>query len=87
MTNDPTEQARRDLLDEMPAECVAAIGRSERVWDRDAMTAEFEVIGFLAPFVIVRRRSDGKKGSLMFTHRPRYYFGFELDHSERGGRR
>jgi hypothetical protein len=34
------------------------------------------VIGFMAPLVVVRRRSDGKKGSLEFQHSPRHYFGF-----------
>jgi hypothetical protein len=31
----------------------------------------------MAPFVVVRRRSDGQEGSLMFQHWPRYYFLFE----------
>jgi hypothetical protein len=34
------------------------------------------VVGFTAPYVVVRRRSDGKKGSLEFQHDPRFYFGF-----------
>jgi hypothetical protein len=40
---------------------------------------EFEVLGFVAPFVVVRRKSDGQKGSLMFQHRPRFYFSFRPD--------
>ena len=31
----------------------------------------------MAPLVVVRRKSDGVKGSLMFQHSPRFYFGFE----------
>lgn len=31
----------------------------------------------LAPLVVVRRRLDGKRGSLKFTHEPWYYFDFE----------
>jgi hypothetical protein len=27
--------------------------------------------------VVVRRRSDGVKGSLYFQHNPRFYYGFE----------
>ena len=50
-----------------------------RVWDTDELREEFEVTGFLAPFVVVRRKSDGKKGSLEFQHSPRFYFGFALD--------
>ena len=35
------------------------------------------VIGFSAPLVVVSRKSDGQKGSLMFQASPRFYFGFE----------
>jgi hypothetical protein len=45
-------------------------------WDTEALTREFEVIGFASPFVVVRRKSDGVKGSLEFTHRPRVYFNW-----------
>lgn len=50
-----------------------------RVWDTEELRAEFEVLGFLAPFVCVRRKSDGQKGSLEFQHNPRFYFNFVLD--------
>ena len=30
----------------------------------------------VAPFVVVRRKGDGKKGSLEFQHQPRFYFNF-----------
>jgi hypothetical protein len=43
------------------------------------LTKDFEVIGFLAPLVVVRRRSDGLKGSLEFQHSPRPYWGFVED--------
>jgi hypothetical protein len=33
----------------------------------------------MAPFVVVRRKSDGVKGSMMFQHMPRYYFSFRED--------
>lgn len=48
-----------------------------RVWTTGEMTKEFDVREFLAPFVTVVRRSDGVKGTLMFTHRPRFYFKFK----------
>jgi len=50
-----------------------------RVWDTDELRAEFEVIGFMAPFVGVRRRTDGQKGCLEFQHNPRFYFSFVPD--------
>lgn len=43
------------------------------------LTAAFEVLGFAAPFVAVRRRSDGAMGTLEFTHSPRLYFGWRKD--------
>ena len=48
-----------------------------QVWDTQELERDFEVIGFLAPFVGVRRRSDGVVGSLLFQHWPRFYFRFE----------
>ncbi len=50
-----------------------------RVWDTEELCAEFEVIGFMAPFVVVRRKSDGQKGSLEFQHNPRFCFSFVPD--------
>lgn len=45
-------------------------------WDTSELARDFEVTGFAAPFVVVRRRSDGIKGTLEFTHHPRVYFGW-----------
>ncbi len=50
-----------------------------RVWDTQELTAEFQVHSFLAPFVRVSRKSDGQKGTLEFTHYPRFYFRFKED--------
>ena len=52
-----------------------------RVWDTGELNQEFEVIGFLAPLVVVRRKADGRKGSLEFQANPRFYFNFVLDDS------
>jgi hypothetical protein len=52
---------------------------AQQVADRLGMkqpARDFQVLGFLAPYVVVRRRSDGRKGSLEFQHNPRFYFGF-----------
>lgn len=50
-----------------------------QTWDTTQLQEDFEVLGFGAPFVSVRRRADGVKGTLEFTHRPRVYFGFKED--------
>jgi hypothetical protein len=47
-----------------------------QVWDTQQLSEEFEVTGFMAPFVVVKRKSDGVVGSLLFRHSPRYYFSF-----------
>ena len=51
----------------------------DRKWATQELTAEFEVLGFAASFVVVRRKSDGVKGTLEFTHFPRVYFGWTED--------
>ena len=48
-----------------------------QVWDTAELTKEFSVEGFLAPFVVVVRKSDGVRGSMEFIHCPRFYFGFK----------
>jgi hypothetical protein len=74
MTNDPTEEIRRAMLERnQPHDDLA---KAEKRWDTDQVREEFEVIGFMAPFVAVRRKSDGMRGSLEFTHHPRWYFNF-----------
>jgi hypothetical protein len=49
----------------------------EPQWDTEELQRGFEVVGFSAPYVVVIRRSDGQKGSLEFTHRPRAYFNWQ----------
>lgn len=51
------------------------------VWDTEELARDFEVIGFLAPFVAVRRKSDNRTGSLEFQHMPRFYFNWKEDDS------
>ena len=46
-------------------------------WDTKELGENFIVHGFSAPFVIVTRISDNKRGSLEFTHSPRVYFNFK----------
>jgi hypothetical protein len=50
------------------------------IWNTDELIRDFEAIGFAAPLVVVRRRSDGVKGSLRFINDPRTYFSFEPHH-------
>lgn len=83
--SDPTESARRTMLQQMQASGPASREILEQaygpVWDTHQLTENFEVLGFLAPYVVVRRKRDGRKGSLMFQPNPRLYFAFD-EHRE-----
>lgn len=46
-------------------------------WTTETLQRDFDVLGFGAPFVSVRRKSDGVKGTLEFRHSPRVYWGFQ----------
>jgi hypothetical protein len=77
---DPTETIRRQRLTEINAEPgskESLEAQYGQVWTTDELADEFEAIGFLAPFVAVRRKVDGVKGSLEFQHQPRIYFNFQ----------
>lgn len=50
-----------------------------QTWTKEELERDFEVIGFLAPFVVVERRSDFVRGTMQFKHSPRIYFGFRPD--------
>jgi hypothetical protein len=52
---------------------------SEQEWTTEELRRDFEVMAFLAPFVIVIRKSDNVKGTLQFDHMPRRYFNFVAD--------
>jgi hypothetical protein len=61
--------------DALPREELEA--RHGQVWSSDELFKQFEVIGFGAPLVVAKRRTDGVLGSLVFQHHPRFYWGFK----------
>ena len=74
-TNPILEILRRELqiaLNSTAAARTILEARHGRVWDPAELAIEFEVLEFAAPLAIVRRRADGKTGSLLFQHSPRY---------------
>ena len=74
MPIDPTEQTRRDMIASgQPAQDER---HADQRWTTSELQEEFSVLGFAAPFVVVRRKVDGVKGSLEFTHSPRVYFNW-----------
>jgi hypothetical protein len=45
-------------------------------WTTAELQVEFSVVGFSMGMVVVDRKSDGVRGSMMFDHSPRIYYGF-----------
>ena len=80
--NDSTVEIRKELVKEINSD---PSGREVleklhgQVWDTDQLSQDFKVTGFMAPFVVVQRKSDGAIGSLEFQHRPRLYYNFKED--------
>ncbi|MEZ5944901.1 MAG: hypothetical protein R3C59_21165 [Planctomycetaceae bacterium] len=80
--SDPTESTRRQMVQEInatPGSREYLEAKHGEVWDTTELQQDFSVLGFMAPFVIVARKSDGVKGSMMFQHSPRLYYGFKED--------
>lgn len=81
MPADPTESIRRERLTEInsePGSRESLEAQYGQVWDTQELALDFQVMGFMAPLVVVRRRTDGQKGSLEFQAFPRFYFNFQL---------
>jgi len=85
---DETEGLRREMVTEINSQVQSTNTLTERerleerhgeVWDTQELSRDFEVLGFRAPFVIVRRKKNGVKGTLIFQHVPRFYFSFVRD--------
>jgi len=85
---DPTEQLRKEELLKINTEVQSDDELEERnrlqskygkVWNSQELAQDFKVLGFMAPFVVAIRKSDGKKGSLEFQHHPRFYFSWKED--------
>lgn len=82
MNLDETEKFRRERVAELnavgwPREVLE--GTYGKVYSTDELRAEFEVVGFYAPLVVVKSRADGGLGSFEFQHMPRFYFSYVRD--------
>jgi len=76
---DKTEPIRRERLAEInaqPGSRETLESEYGQVWSTTELSEDFNVLGFAAPLVVVRRKSDDKKGSLEFQNNPRFYFNF-----------
>jgi hypothetical protein len=76
MPESPESDQKRMLLTQLINEGGVPASYDGPLWTTEEMTSEFDCVGFAAPYVVVRRRSDGAKGTLTFVHQPRVYFDF-----------
>ena len=70
-------RALTETINEQTLEREVLEKRYGQVWDTKQLTADFQVLGFMAPFVRVTRKSDDMEGALIFQHAPRYYWNFQ----------
>lgn len=79
----PYTDRERRLIEINTQPCLTIAEAQERyggmVWETNELSREFVVTGFLAPYVGVKRISDGMTGSLEFQHSPRFYFSWLPD--------
>jgi hypothetical protein len=71
---DSSEMFRREMIE--TNQPYVDLARAETRWNTEEMIRDFTTHGFAAPFVVVTRKADGVKGTLEFTHNPRFYFNF-----------
>jgi hypothetical protein len=83
---DETEASRKKTVKQLSSEVVSTDITAERtrleekygqVWDVTEVSKDFMIKGFMAPYVVVEKKPDRQKGSLMFQHSPRFYFNFQ----------
>ena len=82
MAMDVTEMIRRRRLVELNGQTVDRATLAQRhgqVWDPQELGRDFVAIGYLAPYVVVRRKTDGLRGSLEFQPDPRFYSNWKED--------
>lgn len=92
MPQDATEAVRRattGMINEAVASTAEAVGMENtralmeaqhgQVWNSSELQRDFEVLSFCAPCVVVRRKSDQVRGTLYFSHSPRFYYNFQAE--------
>jgi len=80
--SDPTETIRRSMVQQINGvarDRERLTAQHGQVWDTTELQADFEVLGFAAPLIVVRQKATGRMSSLFFQHSPRFYWGFTPD--------
>ncbi len=80
--HDQTETIRRNEQRKInrnpsPKELLEEMHGVGNVWTTSELQQKFTVLGFMAPFCVVQRKTDGIRGSVKFQHDPRLYYSFE----------
>ena len=78
--SDPAETVRRQQVAAINAEPGSREyleAKHGEVFDTSELQKAFSVLSFLAPYVVMQRKSDGVRGSMMFQHSPRLYYRFQ----------
>ncbi len=84
---DRTETIRREMVsdinhsiesDNKDAERIRLESEHGQVWDTVELSADFTVQGFMAPFIVCIEKKTDIKGTMMFQHNPRFYFGWAV---------
>lgn len=66
-------------LNKITREYYEGVYGKDNVFSTEEIREKYDVLGFLAPFVVVKEKASGLKGSLEFLHSPRFYFNFNYD--------
>ena len=80
--SDPAENIRQELVDAINSrqnkreELESEYGQ---VWNTEELTEDFTVESFTAPYIVATQKSTGDRGTLMFSHSPRFYFDWMTD--------
>lgn len=81
---DPTEGTRMQQQAALNAEAADASdpqtelgAKYGQLWDTGEFQKDYTVHSFLAPYVSVTRKSDKLRGTLLFSHSPRFYHSFQ----------
>ena len=77
---DESEYLRHMLIDS--GKTYEMMAEAKHKWNTEQIQNEYVIHNFLAPFVSVTRKCDGTKGTMMFTHHPRWYFNFVPNQKE-----
>ena len=56
----------------------------ENVWNDESFVEKFAVNYFSPPFVSVINKKDGRRGTVLFTDTPRFYFSFKKEREKNG---